>query len=172
MVPDSSKTFLGLEYFCTADDEVWTLSDEKLIALATRELGMIGLVDPARVVDGAVVRAPKAYPIYDEGYREAVQGVREYVQGFDNLQTIGRNGTHTYNNQDHSMVMGMLAVRNLFGERHDLWAMNPADEYLEAARDEREPALGNLRDLASTQPLFPVAVLAEAGSGAPLTATR
>ena len=170
MVPDSSKTFLGLEYFCTADDEVWTLSDKALIELATQELGAIGLVNPARVVDGAVVRAPKAYPVYDEGYSEAVQGVREYVQGFANLQTIGRNGTHTYNNQDHSMVMGMLAVRNLFGERHDLWTVNPEDEYLEAGRDEREPALGNVRP--STQRLFPMAVLAEAGRGAQLTSTR
>jgi hypothetical protein len=118
------------------------------------------------------VRAPKAYPIYDEAYGEAVQDIREYLQGFDNLQTIGRNGTHTYNNQDHSMVMGMLAVRNLFGEGHDLWAMNPEDEYQEAAGDEREPAMSNARQLASTQPLVPVAVLAEAGSGSPLTTIR
>ncbi len=172
MVPDASTTSLGLEYFCTRGDEVWTLQDEALIELATRELGTIGLVDPARVIDGKVVRAPNAYPVYDEGYSEAVQRIRAYVQRFDNLQTIGRNGTHSYNNQDHSMVMGMLAVRNLFGERHDLWAMNPEDEYVEAARDNRDPALESLRQLLSTQPLVPVSVLADAGGGAPLAAGR
>jgi protoporphyrinogen oxidase len=172
MVPDSSKTCLGLEYFCTADDELWTLSNEQLVQLATRELGTIGLADPARVVDGTVVRALKAYPIYDESYTEAVRGVREYLRGFENLQTIGRGGTHTYNNQDHSMVMGMLAARNLLGERHDLWTLNAEDEYLEEAGNEREPALVDVRELASTQPLFPTALSAGAGGQTPLTATR
>ncbi len=172
MVPDSSRTSLGLEYFCSRGDEVWALRDEALIELAIRELAAIGLVDPARVIDGKVVRAPNAYPIYDERYRDAVQRVRAYVQRFDNLQTIGRNGTHSYNNQDHSMVMGMLAVRNIFGERHDLWATNPEDEYLEATRDERDPARESLRQLLSTQPLVPAAVLADAGGGAPLATGR
>jgi protoporphyrinogen oxidase len=172
MVPDSSKTCLGLEYFCTTDDELWTRPDEELVKLATQELGTIGLADSARVVDGTVVRASKAYPIYDESYADAVQGVREYLQGFANLQTIGRGGTHTYNNQDHSMVMGMLAARNLLGERHDLWTLNTGDEYLEDDRTEREPALGDVRQLASTQPLFPTALSAGARGHSQLTATR
>src|SRR5205823_4334008 len=110
MVPDSSKTCLGLEYFCNAGDEIRSLSDDQLVELAKAELCAIGLVDPARVLDGTVVHAANAYPIYDDGYAAAVQVVRDYLGRFDNIQTIGRNGTHTYNNQDHSMVMGMLAA--------------------------------------------------------------
>jgi hypothetical protein len=73
--------------------------------------------------------------VYDEEYDKSVKAIRAYVSGFINLQTIGRNGTHTYNNQDHSMVMGMLAVRNLFGEKHDVWALDRPDEYLEELYD-------------------------------------
>ena len=78
-----------------------------------------------------MVRVPKAYPVYDEDYDKSLRVIRAYVSEFGNLQTIGRNGTHTYNNQDHSMVMGMLAVRSLFGEEHDVWAIEHPDEYLE-----------------------------------------
>ena len=153
MVPDPSKTCLGLEYFCTADDDIWSRTDDQLVALAKAELDVIGLVDPAWIVDATVVRVPKAYPVYDEHYDEALRGTREYLRGFANLQTIGRNGTHTYNNQDHSMVMGMLAVRNLCGETHDLWATESLDEYLEEmpADSDRSGA----RTIASTQPLSP-----------------
>jgi protoporphyrinogen oxidase len=159
MVPDQSQTCLGLEYFFTAGDALCGLSDRELIQLAAKELGTIGLVDPARVVDGTVVRAPKAYPIYDETYAAAVQEIRRYLTRFANLLTIGRNGTHTYNNQDHSMVMGLLAVRNLLGERHDLWTVNPEDEYLEEFDTSRtQPDGFDRRKLASTQPLLPVAV--------------
>jgi protoporphyrinogen oxidase len=159
MVPDSSKTCLGLEYFCTAGDEIWSLSNDQLVELAKAELGIIGLVDSRLIVDAAVVRVPKAYPIYDEDYAEALGEVRGYLRRFTNLQTIGRNGTHTYNNQDHSMVMGMLAVRNLFGEAHDLWAIDRPDEYLEELDETGYPSLAlDRRQLASTQPRFPTLV--------------
>ncbi len=145
----------------------------QLVALATDELGKIGLVDPARVEGGTVVHAPKAYPIYDEGYIQAVHRVRDYLTRFDNLQTIGRNGTHTYNNQDHSMVMGMLAVRNLFGERHDLWAMNPTDDYLEEIREDTNVALGRCgAGLASTQPRVPLALRTRPEPSPPLSAIQ
>ena len=153
MVPDPSKTCLGLEYFCTAGDDVWSRSDEQLVALARAELGLIGLVDPEWIVDATVVRVPKAYPVYDEHYDEALRGTRDYLRGFANLQTIGRNGTHTYNNQDHSMVMGMLAVRNLCGEAHDLWATDSLDEYLEEQPADSDRS--GRRTIASTQPLSP-----------------
>jgi hypothetical protein len=105
------------------------------------------------------VRVPKAYPIYDEDYAEALGEVRGYLRKFTNLLTIGRNGTHTYNNQDHSMVMGMLAVRNLFGEAHDLWAIDRPDEYLEELDETGYPSLAlDRRQLASTQPRFPTLV--------------
>jgi protoporphyrinogen oxidase len=156
MVPDQSKTCLGLEYFCTIGDGLWSLSDDQLVALAKHELAAIGLADPSAIVDGAVVRVPKAYPVYDEAYERAVAGVRDHLATFGNLQTIGRNGTHTYNNQDHSMVMGMLAVRNLLGEQHDLWALGSEDEYLEEVRERGEsPLHGDVRTVVSNQPLSP-----------------
>jgi protoporphyrinogen oxidase len=161
MVPDASKTCLGLEYFCTAGDEVWSMSNDQLVALAKRELGVIGLVDPGTVIDATVVRAPNAYPVYDEEYQKAVTVLRRYVGRFANVQTIGRNGTHTYNNQDHSMVMGMLAVRNLFGERHDLWAAESEGEYFEELRDDVPSEALDVRSLASSQPLRPTLVRAQ-----------
>lgn len=159
MVPDPSKTCLGLEYFCTAGDEIWSLSDDRLIALARHELEVVGLVEPEWIVDAAVVRVPKAYPVYDEGYEAVLKDVRAYLEGFANLQTAGRNGTHTYNNQDHSMVVGMLAVRNLFGERHDLWTVGSDDEYLEEVREDRDASERLDRAaLASTRRLSPTLV--------------
>jgi protoporphyrinogen oxidase len=160
MVPDPSKTCLGMEYFCTAGDDIWSRSNDQLVELAKTELGVIGLVDPGLVIDGCVVRVPRAYPIYDEDHGESLSAIRGYVGGFRNLQTIGRNGTHTYNNQDHSMVMGMLAVRNLFGEEHDLWAIDRPDEYLETLDEHASPAL-DVRELASTQPPFPRLIRAQ-----------
>lgn len=171
MVPDPSKTCLGLEYFCSVGDDLWSMSDAELIALGRRELGTLGLVDPDRVIDGTVVRMPKAYPVYDEGFTDALAVVREYVGRFENLQLIGRNGTHKYNNQDHSMVMAILAVRNLFGEQHDLWAVNADDEYQEEVRtsgaEVESPLADDLRNLAATQPLVPTRLSATraAGSG-------
>ena len=131
MVPDQTKTCLGMEYFCSEGDDLWTMADDGLMALATRELTAIGLAVPAKVIDGTVVRMPKAYPVYDEGYPEALAVVRAYLERFTNLQAIGRNGMHKYNNMDHSMLTAILAVRNIFGERHDLWAINVDDDYLE-----------------------------------------
>lgn len=162
MVPDQTKTCLGLEYFCTAGDDVSTLSNDQLVALAKAELGAIGLVDPRSIIDATVVRVPKAYPVYDEDYERSLAAIRTYVSGFNNLQTIGRNGTHTYNNQDHSMVMGMLAVRNLFGEEHDVWTIDQPDEYLEGLPEESHASSRlNGGPLASTQPLLPTLVHAQ-----------
>ncbi len=136
MVPDPEKTSLGLEYFCTEGDDLWTMADGDLIALATREVARIGLAAEADVEDGCVVRVPKAYPVYDSAYAEHLAVVRGFVDGLDNLQTIGRNGLHRYNNQDHAMVTGMLAVRNLLdGERNDLWSVNTDQEYHEEIRE-------------------------------------
>jgi protoporphyrinogen oxidase len=133
MTPDPAKTSLGLEYFCDEGDATWLTPDGDLIDLAARELASIGLIaDPSEVVDGCVFRVPKAYPIYDEEYAEALQVVRAYVDGFDNLRTVGRNGLHRYNNQDHSMVAGQMAARQLLlGETGDLWSINTDDEYHE-----------------------------------------
>jgi protoporphyrinogen oxidase len=131
MVPDASMSSLGLEYFCNEGDDVWNMTDEALLALGRKEMAEIGLVNPADVVDGTVVRQVKAYPVYNATYAGYLQTIRDYLATFGNLQTIGRNGLHKYNNQDHSMLTAMLAVRNLRGERHDLWEVNTERSYHE-----------------------------------------
>jgi protoporphyrinogen oxidase len=131
----SGTTCLGVEYFCFEDDDIWRLSDEKAVALATDEMARIGLVDPGDVVDGVKVRVPKAYPMYDPHYREAVAVIHGYLAGFENLKTFGRNGLHRYNNQDHSMWTAILATLSLLdGTSHDVWAVNTEAEYHEEGR--------------------------------------
>ena len=126
------KTCLGVEYFCFEGDEIWELPDAEAVELAKRELGRIGLVDPARVVDGVKVRVPRAYPMYDSNYQESLPVVREYLRGFTNLRTCGRNGLHRYNNQDHSMWTAILATLDLLdGGGHDVWSVNTDAEYHE-----------------------------------------
>jgi len=132
MVPDPSKSSLGLEHFCTEGDDVWNMPDADLVALGKREVERIGLARQADVEDGCVVRVDKAYPVYDSDYREHLERLRAYIDGFANFQTIGRNGLHRYNNQDHAMLTGMLAVRNaVLAEKHDLWSVNTDQEYHE-----------------------------------------
>ena len=157
MVPDPGLTCLGLEYFCFAGDGLWSKTDAELIELATRELQAIGLAPKRLVRDGTVVRAPKAYPVYDEGYEGALQQSRQYLERFANLQLVGRNGMHKYNNQDHSMLTAMLAVRNLFGENHCLWDVNADDEYHEeeTVTVERAPRPAGGRLSGQTQPAVP-----------------
>ncbi|MGH7232200.1 MAG: NAD(P)/FAD-dependent oxidoreductase [Nitrospiraceae bacterium] len=135
MVPDPSKSSLGLEYFCQEGDELWTMPDADLIELGKQEVNRIGLANEADIEDGAVFRVPKAYPVYDSTYRDALNHIREFLQGLENFQTIGRNGLHRYDNQDHAMLTGILAVRNLLaGEQHDLWNINSDATYHEEIR--------------------------------------
>jgi protoporphyrinogen oxidase len=155
MVPDPKMSCLGLEYFCFEGDGLWTMADADLIALGTREMAEIGLIDPSTVVDGTVVRMPKAYPVYDEGFEQALEVIRRYLDGFSNLQVAGRNGMHKYNNQDHSMVTAMLSVQNLLGERHDVWAVNAEDEYHEEENLTSAVTADELRALRQTQPAVP-----------------
>ncbi|HKQ54054.1 MAG TPA: NAD(P)/FAD-dependent oxidoreductase [Pyrinomonadaceae bacterium] len=155
MVPDPAKTCLGLEYFCFEGDGLWTMTDEALVALAKKELATLGLAEPREVEDGVVVRVPKAYPVYDSGYRESLNVVRSFLDGLGNLQLVGRNGMHKYNNQDHSMLTAMLAVENILGARHDLWEVNAEQEYHEEAAARRQQGADELAQLASTQPKVP-----------------
>jgi protoporphyrinogen oxidase/predicted dehydrogenase len=125
-------TCLGVEYFCFEGDEIWNMSDEEAVELAKSELARIGLLDPTKVVDGVKVLVPKAYPMYDSAYEDAVETIREYLQRFENLQTCGRNGLHRYNNQDHSMWTAILATLNIVdGAAHDVWSVNTEADYLE-----------------------------------------
>jgi UDP-galactopyranose mutase len=125
-------TCLGVEYFCFRGDEIWEMSDDDAVALATRELAAIGLIDGSKVIDGVKVLVPKAYPTYDMEYEGAVGIIRAYLEQFENLQTCGRNGLHRYNNQDHSMWTALLATMNVLdGAEHDVWSVNTEAEYLE-----------------------------------------
>jgi protoporphyrinogen oxidase len=126
---------LGVEYFCFRGDEIWSMPPADAVEMAKEELARIGLVDPSKVVNGVKVCVPNAYPMYDSAYREAVAVIREYIDGFENLKTFGRNGLHRYNNQDHSMWTAILATLNLLqGTSHDVWSVNTEADYLEERR--------------------------------------
>jgi protoporphyrinogen oxidase len=131
MVPMEGVTCLGLEYFCFAGDEGWSSSDPELIELGKKELAQLGLVDPKDVFDGCVVRMPKAYPVYTPTYQDELKAIREALRTFSNLQVVGRNGMHKYNNQDHSMMTALLAAQNVSGASFDLWRVNTDAEYHE-----------------------------------------
>jgi protoporphyrinogen oxidase len=143
MVPDPSMCCYGLEYFCFEGDGVWAAPDRELIELGTRELEQIGLSNQGDVVDGCVVRQPKAYPVYDDDYAANVETVRKELQDrFPTLSLVGRNGMHKYNNQDHAMMTAMLCVKNIIaGDAvYDLWQVNQDAEYHEAGERGTESA--------------------------------
>ncbi len=139
MVPEPGKTCLGMEYFCFKGDGLWESQDADLVAQASRELEFLGLAKASQVVDGTVIRMPKAYPIYDSQYRECLDTVRSFIDPIPNLHTVGRNGMHKYNNQDHSMLTAMMAVWNLQGASHDIWSVNTDYEYHEEQKLEEKP---------------------------------
>ena len=135
MVPDSKYCCYGLEYFCFEGDGLWTTPEQDLIALAKKELEQVGLAAAADVVDGCVIRQPKAYPVYDDGYKRHVEIIRTALDAHcPNLHLVGRNGMHKYNNQDHAMMTALLAARNILaGEKlYDVWAVNEDGEYHES----------------------------------------
>lgn len=152
MVPDPNKTCLGLEYFCFKGDGLWNTPDEDLIKMGTEELGLLGLVDPKDVEDGSVVRMPKAYPVYDSVYKDALEIIKDFLANFKNLYLIGRNGMHKYNNQDHSMLTAMYAVKNILGANYDIWSVNEDKEYHEEITEQEE---SEAQQIAATQPLVP-----------------
>ena len=133
MVPDPTMACYGLEYFCFEGDGLWASSNEDLIALGKKEIAQIGLTDPSSVLDGYVVRQPKAYPVYDHEYKDHLANIREDLEAYSGLYLIGRNGMHKYNNQDHSMMTAMLAVKNIVAgkELYNLWDVNEDAEYHE-----------------------------------------
>jgi protoporphyrinogen oxidase len=131
MVPDNSKTCLGMEYFCNARDTLWNMSDAELIELGKQELENLGLASSNLVSDGVVIRQPKAYPVYDGEYQKHLKAIQKFLTTIENLQTTGRNGMHRYNNQDHSMLTGLLAAKNILGEKYNLWEVNTERSYYE-----------------------------------------
>ena len=134
MVPDPDMACYGMEYFASTDEPFWKQTDAELITLATRELESLGLAQPGDVVDGAVVRQPKAYPVYDDHYQASRNLIKTALKEHcPNLHVVGRNGMHQYNNQDHSMMTAMLTARNILAgdQRYDVWRVNQDAEYLE-----------------------------------------
>jgi protoporphyrinogen oxidase len=133
LVAPGNGTTLGMEYFCSRGDDLWNQPDEDLIALARREIAALGLVAETDITAGHVVRELKAYPVYDAAYAGHVQTLRGYFMStFSNLQTVGRNGMHRYNNQDHSMLAGQHAALRLLGRTDlDPWEVNTERSYYE-----------------------------------------
>ena len=135
MVPDPDYCSYGLEYFCFEGDGLWTTSDTELIELAKMEIQKVNLASSADVVDGCVIRQPKAYPVYDDVYQQHVSTIRKAIdESYPTLHLVGRNGMHKYNNQDHAMMTAMLTAKNILaGERkYDVWAVNQDAEYHES----------------------------------------
>jgi protoporphyrinogen oxidase len=140
MVPDPDKACVGLEYFCFAGDDLWTMDDDALVSLASAELEQLQLAPRENVDRGFAIRVPKAYPIYDAEYAERVATIRGFLDGISNLQQVGRNGLHRYNNSDHSMLTAMRAVDNLLtGAHHDIWAVNAESVYHETDVADEHP---------------------------------
>ena len=132
LVADPATIWLGLEYFCREGDDLWSMDDGRFIDFAAAELEKIGLIDRRDVIDGTLVRVPKAYPAYFGAYGE-FEKVRAYLDRFANLYPVGRNGMHRYNNQDHSMLAANSAVSSIIdgGGKSEIWRINAEDEYHE-----------------------------------------
>jgi protoporphyrinogen oxidase len=133
MVSDKSKVWVGLEYFCFEGDELWKMPDDELVRFGVQELAKIDIIDQAQVLDGTVLRMDKTYPAYFGSY-DRFPEIRKYVDGFENLYLVGRNGMHKYNNQDHSMLTAMVAVDNIASgstNKENVWAVNTEQEYHE-----------------------------------------
>jgi hypothetical protein len=128
------------------------MPDQEMLTFAAKELECLGIAKASEVVDGAVVRTPKAYPVYDETHRRGIATIREFLKQIPNLQLAGRNGMHHYNNQDHSMLTGLLAARNMLGANYDLWKVNVDAEYHEAGEI---LTAAELKNLEASQPLVP-----------------
>ena len=155
MVPDPTKACVGMEYFCFAGDDLWNMNDDDLVALAAQELEQLRLASRTKVERGYAIRVPKAYPIYDADYAARVAVIREWLDGIENLQQVGRNGLHRYNNSDHSMLTAMRAVDNLIeGADHDIWAVNAESVYHETDVADEHPYRNapDTAELASSRP--------------------
>jgi len=141
MVDDPAKVWIGVEYFCNKGDQLWSRTDEQLKQLAAEELVRIGIIDQSALLDSVVLRMPKAYPAYFGTYARFNE-VRQFVDTFENLFLVGRNGMHRYNNQDHSMLTAMTAVENILAGRNDksnIWDVNTEMEYHEERATSEAP---------------------------------
>jgi protoporphyrinogen oxidase len=143
-----------MEYFCFEGDETWSMSDDELVAMASREIEQLGLARAQDIKFGFAVRVHKAYPMYDVEYPERVATIRGWLEGITNLTQVGRNGLHRYNNSDHSMLTAMRAVDNiLLGTKHDIWAVNAESVYHEEDVADEQPYREAPETPAMEQPL-------------------
>lgn len=131
MVAHEQQDAIAVEYFAFAHEELWQLPDAELMALAERELNQVGLLKPGEVVDGFVLRERDSYPTYYVAYERPLAVIKQFLGTLANLTLIGRGGMYRYNNQDHSMLSGILAARNYLGGSYNLWEINEEQEYLE-----------------------------------------
>ena len=157
MVADPGTIWLGLEYFCKEGDDLWSMNDPKFIDFAARELEKLGLIDRKDVIDGTLVRVPKAYPAYFGDYKNFGK-VREYLDQYSNLYPVGRNGMHRYNNQDHSMLAANSAVDSIINHgrgKSEIWNINSEGEYHEE--------MGEPNESARNETTFPAAGSAASG---------
>jgi len=134
MVPDKDKISLSLEYWCTENDEIWKMLDDKLIKLGVSDLDKLNLAKKEDFSDGFVVRVPKTYPVHDGTYAKNTEIIRDYLDKIENLQPIGRYGMFKYNNMDHSILTGLYAAENILGSSHNIWEINAEEEYHETAK--------------------------------------
>jgi protoporphyrinogen oxidase len=129
------ETILCLEYWCYDSDDIWVMGEQELVNLATSEAYKTSLVPAGSILDGKVIRVPKCYPVYETGYREHLHPVEQFLSSQKNLSVIGRYGAFKYNNQDHSILMGLLAAENISeGANHNLWLVNTDYEYQESSK--------------------------------------
>ena len=138
LVADPGRVWVGLEYFCAETDDLWRLPDAAMVALATAELERLGMIEAGSVEDGVVIRQPKTYPAYFGTYPRFPE-LRRFLDGFENLFLVGRNGMHKYNNQDHSMLTAMVAVDGILAgstDKSPLWAVNTEEDYHEEPSNE------------------------------------
>lgn len=135
------RTCLGMEYFVSVGDDLWSMDDDRLVKFATRELESLELIGVDQVQEGYVVRYPRTYPVYDSDYAESLGLIRSYLEeSWPEIHPVGRNGMHRYNNQDHSMLTAMLTVENIaLGSSHDVWEVNVDKEYHEESRNSSGP---------------------------------
>jgi protoporphyrinogen oxidase len=158
MVNDPEKVWIGVEYFCNGGDQLWTRSDEEMKRLAVEEMARLGIIHESALLDSVVLRMPKAYPAYFGTYARFNE-IRQFLDRFENLFLIGRNGMHRYNNQDHSMLTAMAAVDNIIANRKDkanIWDVNAEMDYHEEKSTSDETCPGELPPRCE-EPMLPVA---------------
>ena len=129
----NKNSILCLEFWAFDHDSIWKAKEDELTTLATKELRMLNLIPKSkRILNSKVIRIPKCYPVYEIGYKKHLQKITAYLKGINNLIPIGRYGTFKYNNQDHSIIMGIIAAKKILGSSNtDLWEINTDTEYQE-----------------------------------------